>query len=402
MLRDKLQRFSNQLSGTEDKKIKGLHKSRYSDLAEALKAEIHSGASGEYLLATSGFDESYSHGNATIRGLSASDPINNLDFLPSDPASTLDLKRLLFLDTETTGLGGSGTVPFLIGLGSVTPDGFQVRQYFLPDYPDEAALLEAIRSEIKEDSIIVSYNGKAFDLPILSDRFIIHRIERNLNYAGHIDLLLHTRRIYRRRLQDCTLGNVEKEILSYYRYNDIPGYLVPSVYFNWLATGEVSELRLVMKHNLDDIVSLYFLLHHIAAVFREPQSIISEPDDILSIARIFQRRKDNLAVCRFLENFAPRLLVAERHDVLFLHSLSCKKIDDFPRAVQIWENIAAGSSPVSFYARIELAKYCEHRLKDIAAALDHSARACENCPPGEYYRSALARRMQRLKGKLSA
>ncbi|SYZ72709.1 conserved hypothetical protein [Candidatus Zixiibacteriota bacterium] len=399
MLRDKLSRFSGQISRAGAAQISTSNQHRLAPLENIPGAGIYSGSSGDYLRVDSDFDESYMHGRATIRSYFDIRALPAYEFIGGD-LPELKLDKFVFIDTETTGLGGSGTVPFLIGLGSVTASGFQVRQYFLPDYADEAAMLEAVRAEIKNDSVIVSYNGRAFDLPIVLDRLILHRIERHLNFAEHIDLLVHARRLFRRRLQDCTLANVEREVLGYYRYDDIPGYLVPSIYFDWLATGQTSDLRRVLKHNLDDIVSLYFLLHHINDIYQHPEEFLTEPDDIYSLARIYAARRDHGAVFRFLEEFEPSLYDQHRHDILFLEALSCKRGDNLSKAVEIWENIASGGTSLSFFARIELAKYYEHRVRDLTAAREQAELAREICPATDFHREALKRRTERLARKL--
>ncbi len=401
MLRDKLQRFSRQISPADAIQADSRTNHHLVSLAQVLDAEIFAGSGGEFLKIVTDFNETYLHGHATFKSYSELPRLSMGNFPFPDQPVDFDIGRLLFIDTETTGLGGSGTVPFLIGVGSMVESGFQVRQYFLPDYPDESAMLEAIRAEIHSDSIIVSYNGKAFDMPIISDRLIIHRIERNLEFGGHIDLLFHTRRLFRRRLQDCTLANVEREILGYFRNDDIPGFLVPSIYFDWLATGQTGELRHVMKHNLDDIVSLFFLLHHIIEIFERPEERLFEPDDILSFAKICESRRDNGAICRFLEKYEADLYNWRRYDILFLEALACKRVGNPHKAAEIWENIAGSNTALSYFAHIELAKYYEHRIRDITAAMKQAEKAVPICPRNELHRTALKKRTERLNKKLS-
>ena len=402
MLRDKLDRLSGHIVPTDISIFRPVTNKMALRAQEALGGEIISRSEGAYLRLTNDFSENYSHGLYTINESShmALPVIRHFDNIDTDLA--IEPSRLLFFDMETTGLsGGSGTVPFLIGCGSIIDGDLQVRQYFLPDYSDEAAMLDAVRGEFNKDTIIVSYNGRAFDLPIFLTRLILFRIERNLEYAHHIDLLHPTRRLFRRRLKDCSLGNVEKEILQFRRYDDIPGYLVPSVYFNWLATESTSDLTRVIRHNLHDIVSLFFLMYHISAVLEKPDEKISDMDDLLSIVKILEKRGENDSLFRLLDNFRENLWQSERHDILMFHSLACKRTGVFERAVEIWEKLSLVDSPEGYSAHIELAKYYEHRRKDYSSAINYAEKADRLKARKDCLWDDLPRRIGRLQSKLS-
>jgi uncharacterized protein YprB with RNaseH-like and TPR domain len=402
MLRDKLDRLSGHIAkpGTSAPRLATNKKALRAQ--ETLGGEIISRSEGTYLQLTTDFPDTYSHGLYTVNeSLNISTPsLYHFDNVEVNDA--IDISRLLFFDMETTGLsGGSGTVPFLIGCGSFIDGNLQVRQYFLPDYSDEAAMLEAVRAEINKDTIIVSYNGRAFDLPILLTRLILFRIERNLEYSHHIDLLHSTRRLFRRRLKDCSLGNIEKEILKFYRYDDIPGYLVPAVYFNWLAAEETSELTRVIEHNRHDIVSLFFLMYHISAVLEKPDQNISDMDDLLSLVRLLDRRGDTASIFQLLDDFRENLWENDRYDILMFHALACKRNGIFERAVEIWEKLSAANSPESYLAHIELAKYYEHRRKDYSQAIGFAEKAGHLKPQNSASRDDLPKRIGRLKSKLA-
>ncbi|UCD94662.1 MAG: ribonuclease H-like domain-containing protein, partial [Candidatus Zixiibacteriota bacterium] len=341
MLHDKLNRLSGHSAAFRENSHESEEPERYRTIADLLKGELRSSAAGSFVKIVTDFDKTYSHGGAAIGELGNRIPIKKIYFHGIDDDCVVDSRSLLFFDIETTGLGGAGTVLFLAGFGSIVEGDFQVRQYFLPDYPDEAAMLEAVREEIKEDTIIVSYNGKSFDWPILTDRMILHRVERNLECAGHIDLLYSVRRLFRRRLQDCTLTNVEKHVLDFHRYDDIPGYLVPSIYFNWLSTSDPEGLAGVVKHNLNDIVSLYFILHRLAGVQENPPETISEPDDVLSLARILEKRREHEDICRMLEDLDKVSGAYGRSDIMYLQSLAYRRSGKIVEAVRLWDRIAA-------------------------------------------------------------
>jgi len=400
MLRDKIDRFSNQISGKKSNSPKNNVPERYEKIATCLNGKLINQGGGSYVKITTDFDETYAHGRCMITDLFPLSPLKRQYYDWSDDITDLDPSKLLFFDTETTGLGGSGTVAFLIGFGSITKHGLQVRQYFLPDFPDEETMLEAVRAEIKPDTIIVSYNGKAFDIPILTDRMIIQRVERNLQFAEHVDLLNTVRRLYSRRLRNCKLSNVEQKILDFYRYDDIPGYLVPSIYFNWLNTDKTDQLDGVVEHNRNDIISLYFIIYQIAKVLENPAETVSEPDDILSLAKIFERRREHRNVCNLLEDFDDITLAHERYDILTLQAMSYKRSGCWTEAVEIWEKIILGRSAETFAAYIELAKYCEHKAKDFKTALKLSEAALKVCPSRTCLKNELHKRIKRLNGKI--
>ena len=398
MLRDKLNRLSGHVIGPENG-ADDEYRDRYQKAADCLKGDICTRDEGTFVKIVTDFDGDYRHGEIALGELDRSVPYRSGHFMSDLSETVYDPGKLLFFDMETTGLGGSGTVAFLIGFGSVTPDGFQVRQYFLPDYPDEAAMLETLRAEIDEETIIVSYNGKTFDVPILRDRMIINRVERNLTFADHVDLLHTTRRLFRRRIGSCSLGNIEREVLGFHRVDDLPGELVPPVYFNWLATSDTDLLDKVVEHNLYDIVSLYFLLHHLSVLMENPAVELREADDMLSLVRVLERRREHEEVPPLLEQCESSLWDERRFDVLMHLALAYKRTGRIDRAVPIWRKITERIAPETFFARIELAKFFEHRLRDIPSALAQAVAAEPVCPSLMSLEADLERRLSRLRKK---
>ncbi len=147
------------------------------------------------------------------------------------------VSRWAFLDTETTGLaGGTGTYAFLIGVGRVTPEGFRVRQFFMRDYAEEASLLCALSAHLAQFDVLVTYNGKAYDQPLLETRFEWHVRARLSVPMAHLDLLLGARRLWKLRLESCRLVDLERQILGVEREGDLPGEMIPYVYFEYLRT----------------------------------------------------------------------------------------------------------------------------------------------------------------------
>ncbi len=401
MLRDKLSRFADQLAKTEKDKREIPLERRYRTAADSLKGEILVTGQGNFILKTTDFGPTYAHGEAAIFETDRAADFHLINDYFHGCDGVIDSSRLLFLDTETTGLGGTGTVAFLVGCGSITPDGFQVRQYFLPDYPDEAALLEAVREEIKPETILVTYNGKSFDMPILKDRLVLNRVVRELEIGGHIDLLHLTRRLYRKRLGSCTLGNIEREILDFHRQGDIPGELVPSIYFNWLNTESTEYLAEVLEHNLNDIVSLYFLLHRINKTMENPSVHLTDPDDLYSLARIFEIRREHEKVYGVIESCRPVIAEGDRRDILFMQALAYKRAGRYAEALPIWESLAVQETGEALAAVLEMAKYYEHKARDYAQALNLAQKAGELAACRPAANGEVQKRINRLRKRLA-
>ena len=163
---------------------------------------------------------------------------------------------------------------------------------------------------------------------------------------------------------------------------------MPSVYFNWLANGEMEELRRVNKHNLDDIVSMLFIMHHVARLAENP------------FCRILEQSGDWEGLYNLMEASCEMLEQENRFDILFSHALSYKRGAEVEKAHTLWLKIAQTGAPEAYPARLELAKYYEHRLKDFAVALKFTLEARSECPQNPRHREAIEKRINRLHRKL--
>ena len=290
-------------------------------------------------------------------------------------ADNISINQTLFFDTETTGLaGGAGTYIFLIGLGFFSGQEFYVRQYFMSDYNEEEAFLWAINQLFAQDfKMLVSYNGKCYDFPLMQTRFIMTRLPLQLNDNYHLDLLFPTRRLWKRRLQDCSLSNIESKILNISRDEDIPGYLIPHVYFRYLQDRDARPLKPIFAHNLQDILSLVVLMAQIGKILKNPFDSDMKIDgiDLYSIGRIFEGNKDYKYSSRcYEEALNCNLTDKESIEVLRLCSFAYKKQGRWDEAETAWRNIISLSKEFVLYPYEELAKYYEHRLRDYSKALD--------------------------------
>lgn len=168
-----------------------------------------------------------------------------------------DPSRMAFLDTETTGLaGGSGTVAFLVGVGRLTNEGLCVRQYVMRDFDEEASMLHAVAEDLSRADVLVTYNGKSYDEPLLATRYTLSRIRPPFARMEHLDLLHSARRLWKLRFESCRLMALETEILGFSREGDVPGSLIPQIYFDFLRTKRAMAMRGVLRHNALDILTL--------------------------------------------------------------------------------------------------------------------------------------------------
>ncbi|HUV31916.1 MAG TPA: ribonuclease H-like domain-containing protein [Acidobacteriota bacterium] len=375
--------------------------SRYGKLAGAVGGELLAGEAGAFCLVRTAYEDGSRFGSCTLEPRSYDAHVPYACFTAGLSDGVACLSDLLFFDIETTGLGGAGTVPFLVGFGSLSPGGFELRQYLLPDYSDERGMLEHLAGELTPDKTLVTYNGAAFDLNLLQDRLIINRVSREIEVQGHIDLLHATRRLFRRRLGDCTLANVERELFGFFRQGDIPGYLIPSVYFSWLSEERADDILNVLEHNRLDIFSLYFLLRHIVSVFASEGRELYDVDDVYSLSRVYGRRRQNDRVVNLLDGIQGTGGGAIEADILLYQAQALKRAGKPEAAARLWEQLCGEKSREGYRACIELAKYFEHQVRDVSRAYRHAQRAVQVCPYGETHKKDLRRRLKRLDSKLS-
>lgn len=301
---------------------------------------------------------------------------SQLALISKDPELTYaDLSRAVFLDTETTGLGmGAGTYVFLVGAGYFEPDGFHVKQFFLRGPNEETAFLAALGSFLREFSCMVTFNGKAFDWPMLESRFVRQRWASPFNDPPHVDLLHPARRLWKRRLESCALSSLEINILGVARTKeDVPGWEIPGRYFMYQRTGDGRQLEGVFYHNLQDILSLATLTVHIDRVLSDPLcGLVTEGIDFFCLGRAFDRAGDpELAVVCYEEGLRRGLLVHQRGECLMSLAIVQKRERRWDAALQCWDLLIDEGGSAALFARLELAKFYEHVERDYLQALDH-------------------------------
>jgi uncharacterized protein len=287
-----------------------------------------------------------------------------------------DPKRAVFLDTETTGLtGGTGTFAFLVGLGRFEDGGFAVEQFFMRDLDEERALLTEISKRIGPADYLVTYNGKCYDLNLLSYRFTLARMPNPFTDVKHLDILFPVRRLWKRRIGDCSLSNAERTILGFKRGKDVPGWLIPGLYFDYIRQGRVQPMADVFRHNRWDILSLAGLWAKIGLIFTEPRDQIKHGQDWRGVAGIYEEadRLDE-AVRSFRNALAAETRETDRIDILESLGRIYKHKRNWTDAVEVWEE-AVRTGPWRLEPYEEIAKVYEHRLGDLELALEIVSRA---------------------------
>jgi hypothetical protein len=276
----------------------------------------------------------------------------------------------LYIDTETTGLsGGVGNLAFAVGVARFTDrQQLEVRQCLLGSYAAEAAMLRLLGEWIGERTVLVSYNGKGFDLPVLSARSALHRIDSALNDLPHLDLLYAVRRAYRDHWPDCRLQTAERRLLALHRVDDLPGAQAPAAWQAWLRSGETTRLGRVLRHNYQDVVSLALLHQRLIEVYAGlPLSGINHAAIGRAWRDVGQLRQAH-SVC---ERAAGHL---DDDGQLLLAQLYCRQ-GDWARAEQLWLALhARGHAGAS----LALSKLYEHRLRDYRKALSFALHCDRN------------------------
>jgi uncharacterized protein YprB with RNaseH-like and TPR domain len=341
---------------------------------------------GEYFIARQAFPFGRPYGKLRIGDISVADltPLNLL--FPQAPLPAPD--RLIYLDTETTGLaGGTGTCAFLIGVGTLEGTQFVVRQFFLRDYPEEKAILQALAEILDSFEGLVTYNGKTFDVPLLETRYALARLKSPFGRLMHFDALHPARRLWRLRLESCKLTDLESAVLGIERQGDVAGSEIPAIYFDYLRAGDARGLQPVFHHNALDIMTLAAITVELARSMGDA-STLNSPVDLFSLSRMFEfagSREQSVATCQqALTGGLPEEIEAR---ALHQLALQYKRQRQHALAVEKWLELTRRASPLALDAFEELAIHYEHRERDPKAAMEFTLAALERlnleAPPVE-------------------
>ncbi len=296
--------------------------------------------------------------------------------------------QLRFFDLETTGLsGGTGTIAFLAAVGRIEDGEFALTQVFLEDFPGEGAFLAHLLPLLAGDgAALVSYNGRAFDLPLLRTRCVMNGIVPP-EPSAHIDALFASRRLWRRVHGGASLGLLEREVLGIERGEDLPGAMIPEVWLGFARAGDHPLMRLVMSHNADDVVGLARIVARVQALFDDPRARLnSQGVDRFGLGRTL------LAVGRIGEG--EELLEAAAGDgdeaAGLLLSMRWRRAGRVADCLRV-----AAMLPGTHRCAVERAKFNERILGDLAEASRWASEALR-LAPREADREAARTRLARI------
>jgi uncharacterized protein len=330
-------------------------------LAQILGATARSNRFGDHLALRKWFSEP--------AGCEA--PIGELDpaalrlLAPGAPDEVLDPEQWLFLDTETTGLaGGTGTYPFLVGIAWWDAGGLEVEQFFMRDHSEEHSLLVALAERMAERRVLVTFNGKSFDWPLLETRYRMTRSVRPPAPTAHLDFLHPARNLWRLRLGSVRLAELERHVLGWNRGADIISELIPQIYFDFLRGGPPEPLVPIFHHNQMDLRGLAGLSARVMSLLGDPETAGTDALELFGVSRICERRGEGIRARRLYERALAGELPAEIGRVA-RRSLArlAKREGDLSLARELWESML-GASREGLEAYEQVAIYYERHARE--------------------------------------
>lgn len=338
--------------------------------------------------------------------------------------------KTIFIDLETTGLsGGAGTVAFLVGCGFFDLGAFQMRQFLLTSYASERALLWAVADFFQDAELIVTYNGKSFDVPVMETRWLFHRLEMPLDGVPHFDMVHPARRLWRPQpaaalIDDggCRLGTLERAIFNVNRVGDVGGFEVPARYFRFLRSGDPRPLEAVLEHNRLDLVSLAAVMARAVGLAREGHLACRDCREALALGRIYERAANDDRVGRreavlhqavsCYHRGAESNASEVRAEALYRLALCFRRERRYAEAAEIWRQVLELTEPrgvrrmlgmraLRRFAAEALAIHHEHRDRDLDSARELALFALEEAEAEGRMTDGVRHRLARLDRKLA-
>ncbi|NPV55700.1 MAG: ribonuclease H-like domain-containing protein [Anaerolineae bacterium] len=348
------------------------------------------------------FQDDYHHGKVLLDDI----PISPIVMDWSKPTKNLPMSpKVVFLDTETSGLaGGTGTFAFMIGCGCMTQDGFKSTQLFMSEPGLEPALLCVLDKILYGADVIVTFNGKSFDMPVIRNRYVLHHMEPSFIDCHHIDILHLSRRIWRERLKSRRLGELEREILEFNRSGeDIPGWMVPEMYLDFLTSRDPAPLAGVFYHNRMDILSLGALLKHLSILIdNDNENVNQHGSDSLAIARLYGDQGLDMEAANRYEQLIGTNLQEHQQEIVYTQLANIyRKKGMLDKSIALLE-LATQYGSVN--AAISLAKIYEHIQRNYQMALfwtEEAMKYSEIDGHSEDIRPSIDHRLQRIKHKIA-
>jgi uncharacterized protein YprB with RNaseH-like and TPR domain len=325
-----------------------------------------------------------------------------------DAFKDLDLSTALFIDLETTGLsGGTGVIPFNVGMGYYRDDKFIVGQYFLGEMAEEERMIQELAEFFKEMDFksVVTYNGKSFDIPLLETRFILHRRPFLLSELPHLDFLFPARRLWSHKYESCRLFHLALNVVQTGRTEDIPSAEIPWRYFQYLQTGNYDLIEPILYHNQEDILSLLGLVVIGAHIFSEdPELCMGDAMDFYGAGKVMASAGDMEKSVQFFQkaldgNLTDEVSVETKKRLSF----HFKKHQDWDSAVPIWKEMTSTTvvTQAQLFSFRELAMHFEHRLKNLKEAKRIAEEGFVlSMGVSSYYEKDFSYRLDRLRRKI--
>jgi uncharacterized protein len=346
-----------------------------------------------------------------------------------------DGSRTLFVDLETTGLsGGAGTVAFLVGCGWFDMGAFQVRQFLLTSYASERALLCAVAECFGATSLLVTYNGKTFDVPVMETRWLFHRMPLPLESVRHFDMLYPARRLWRARLRaeasakagegtvgdgsegGCRLGTLERVLCGVSRVGDIPGMDIPGRYFRFLRSGDALPLEPVLEHNRLDLISLAAVCAHAVQLVEEGTARCRDAAEAVALGKVYERAGClDRAIAAYERAAAdPSAHIDVVLEAIYRLGLRLRRERRFAEAADCWRRLLEVKqgrvgrrstllAPLRQFAVEALAIHHEHRERDYEGAKDLTLQLLDESVDGDVRpkTEATRNRLARLEKKIA-
>jgi uncharacterized protein YprB with RNaseH-like and TPR domain len=313
------------------------------------------------------YDAGHAHGSVVLHEFLTTDLGRLSAQVRDDRLAGCAPSGLLFVDTETTGLGGAGAMVFLAGVARFEGSTLHLRQYLLPGPAFERGLLGGLAGELASAGGLVSYNGKSFDIPMLEARYILARARPTFRQLPHLDLLHPNRRLFKGEVESHRLPTIERELLGFQREDDCPSWEVPERYFRFARTSDPTHILPVLRHNAWDVLSLVALAAHLS-------SVCDGGAFPLQAARAADYAGDLEAVLRHTESaLAQGLGRAARLEAMERAARACRRLGRFEESARWWRALIDEPRARRLTPYIELAKLYEHRLGrrgDALALLD--------------------------------
>jgi hypothetical protein len=319
----------------------------------------------------------------------------------SDALATPDSRKLLFFDSETTGLaGGTGTIPFMLGFGFFSEQVFQVKIFLLQDLDREGEFLAAVDEFLAAGnfSATVTFNGKAFDFPLLETRYILQRRRFPLLDLPHLDFLFPARTIWKNTFDSRKLGYLGEMLLGISRGDDIDASSIPALYFNFLRNGDLAAIDPVIEHNAMDLVGLAAVVL-LGARYLADYSLTADEGEILGLGMLYERAgllEKAEAFYRVAKDVSGRAAVRER--AVRRLSVLLKKKKLYQEALKLWEILSAGNDLQAFR---EISVHYEHRERNYYQAVEIVEKALGNVSLSPSQQQDLEKRLERLRGKIA-